>query len=134
MHPIKLHWAKAARWATGLFTMGLITFCNSSVSFAATSPTGDYTPAGGFTLQGGGSLTGATDTIISKLLTVTVTIVMGLVVFHIYKAIAGFMAKAHIAQRREEAKSHLVWVVIMTIVAGGAMVLARLAFGIGATL
>ncbi|WP_244885214.1 pilin [Alicyclobacillus hesperidum] len=54
-----------------------------------------------------------------------------LFLFHLYKAIIGLMAGSHHAQRREEAKSHLIWVAISGVMLGGGAILAGALYNLG---
>ncbi|GMA59486.1 hypothetical protein C7445_12220 [Alicyclobacillus sacchari] len=54
-----------------------------------------------------------------------------LFLFHLYKAVIGLMAGSHHAQRREEAKSHLVWVAISGVMLGGGAILAGALYNLG---
>ncbi|GMA59294.1 hypothetical protein GCM10025858_37970 [Alicyclobacillus sacchari] len=57
--------------------------------------------------------------------------VAALFLFHLYKAVIGLMAGSHHAQRREEAKSHLVWVAISGVMLGGGAILAGALYNLG---
>lgn len=53
--------------------------------------------------------------------------------FHLYKAILGFMAGANHAAKRDEAKSHLIHVAISGVMLGAAGVIAGALFNLGGT-
>ena len=51
--------------------------------------------------------------------------------FHLYKAIMSLMAKSSIAQKRDEAKSHLIHVAVSGVLLGGATLIAGMLFNFG---
>ena len=51
--------------------------------------------------------------------------------FHLYKAIMSLMSKSAIAQKRDEAKSHLIHVAVSGVLLGGATLIAGMLFNFG---
>ncbi|WP_258111620.1 hypothetical protein [Alicyclobacillus sp. SP_1] len=78
-----------------------------------------------------GSLGGIINSIVSWGLAAIAAIAGAFFLFHLYKAIIGFMAGSHHAQRREEAKTHLWYVIIAGVLLGGAGVFAGALFNFG---
>ena len=52
-------------------------------------------------------------------------------IFHLYKAIMSLMSKSAIAQKRDEAKSHLIHVAVSGVLLGGATLIAGMLFNFG---
>ncbi|SHK66321.1 hypothetical protein [Alicyclobacillus tolerans] len=79
----------------------------------------------------GGSVSGIINSLVSWGLTAIAAVAGAFFLFHLYKAIIGFMAGSHHAQKREEAKTHLWYVVISGVLLGGAGVIAGALFNFG---
>lgn len=54
--------------------------------------------------------------------------------FHLYKAVMLFMAGSRQAQKRDEAKSHIMHVIIAGVLLGGALVISSAVFNFGSSL
>lgn len=119
----KLGW----RWLIASGVM-LSTLCTTVQAYADTS--GVTNPLSGQQ----GSISSILNTIISWVLGAVSAVAGAWLLFHLYKAVMSFMVGAHHAQRREEARAHLVHVVVAGVLLGAAGVIAGALYNFGSSL
>lgn len=93
--------------------------------------------AGGITnpLTGNnGNISSIMNSVISWILGAIAAVAGSWFLFHFYKAVMAWMAGSHHAQKREEAKSHFVHVVISGVLLGAAGVVASALYNFGSSL
>lgn len=81
-----------------------------------------------------GSVASILNTVISWILGAIASVAGAWFLFHLIKAIIGLMSGAHHAQRREEAKSHLVHVAVSGVLLGAVGVVAGALYNFGSSL
>jgi len=81
-----------------------------------------------------GSIASILNTVISWVLGAVSALAGAWFLFHLFKAVLGFMAGSNHAQRREEAKSHLVHVAISGVLLGAIGVVAAALYNFGSSL
>ena len=118
----KAKWFVVSVWATVVSTL------STSMAYAQTNST-ITNPLSGNTSTVGG----VTNSALSWILGATAAVSGSWFLFHLYKAIWGFMQGSNHAQKREEAKSHLVHVAISGVMLGAAGVVAGALYNLGGT-
>lgn len=116
-----------SRWIIAGGVM-LSTLCTTVQAYAAGS--GVTNPLSGQQ----GSISSILNTIISWVLGAVSAVAGAWLLFHLYKAVMSFMAGANHAQRREEARAHLVHVVVAGVLLGAAGVIAGALYNFGSSL
>lgn len=109
---------------------GLATFVQAMPVYASGNGSGINNPLAGQQ----GSVASILNTVIAWVLGAISSVAAAWLLFHLYKAVMGFMAGSHHAQRREEAKAHLVHVGIAGVMLGAAGVIAGALYHFGAGL
>lgn len=102
----------------------------ASVTVPAYASGGITNPLTGST----GNVSSILNTLISWVLGAVAAVAGSWFLFHLYKAIMTWMAGSHHAQKREEAKTHFVHVVISGVFLGAAGVIAGALYNFGSSL
>lgn len=116
----------SAKWMLALGTM-IATVTTTVKAYASSGVTN---PLSGQQ----GSVASILNTLISWVLGAVSAVAGAWMLFHLYKAVMSFMASANHAQKREEARAHLVHVIVAGVLLGAAGVIAGALYNFGAGL
>ena len=115
-------------WMALMMTMVM----TEATVFAGTS--GITNPLAGTAGQKAATVSGTVNKTISWGLDAVKMVAMAWFLFQLYKTIMTFMSSSHSAQKREEARGHLIQVVIAGVLLGAAQIIGGALYNFGSTL
>ena len=115
-------------WMALMMTMVM----TEATVFAGTS--GITNPLAGTAGQPAATVSGTVNKTISWGLDAVKMVAMAWFLFQLYKTIMTFMSSSHSAQKREEARGHLIQVVIAGVLLGAAQIIGGALYNFGSTL